>query len=235
MEDIKTIITDIQSQLKVIVAQMNAQNVQLEEMKNSLAAKDHKLEEQTKLIRDMLVKQDMVCIDTLTVQKGTISSGSSTTSKTKAKAKVAAEDTGEFSDIKFTNIREFFKSLFVHNREILKVRDNDDEFKETYGIDQNGFLTEEIIDAMYQKEKEGIEKKKTQELKDKALGNKLYADLVKEDKGIIECMKGQLFAFKETRKIINLQADNEEPDVDATEDPRDDNLVAVPPGDDDEE
>ena len=228
MEDIKTIVTDIQSQLKVVVAQLNAQNVQLEEMKNSMAAKDHKLEEQTKLIRDMLVKQDLVCVDTLTVQKG---STSTSKAKSNTKTKVTTEDDGEFSDIKLSNIREFFKSLFVHNREILKVRDQDDEFKDTYGITQNGFLTDETIDAKFEEEKEGIEKKKTQELKDKALANKLYGDLGKEDKSVIECMKGEFYAFKEKRKIINLQVDNDEPDK--CDDPRDDNIEAVPPGEDD--
>jgi hypothetical protein len=219
MSEITSIVTDIRSQLKIIVAQLNAQNVQLEEMKNSLAAKDYKLEEQTKLIRDMLVKQDMVCIDTLTGQKGTISGG---VTKTKPKVKVATtEDEGEFSDIKVVNVREFFKSMFVHNKDILMIREDDDQFKDTYGITQNGFLTNEIIDAKYESEKAGIDSKKTQELKDKALANKLYADVSKDDKSIITCMKSEFTAFKETRKIINLQIDNDEPSTIPDEDDAD--------------
>lgn len=226
MENIQTTVTDIQSQLKVIVAQLNAQNVQLEELKNSMTSKDLKLEELTKLNREMLVKQDLVCSDTMTIQKGSISSTSGGASKAKAKTKstVAKSDDGEFSHIKLTNIREFFKSLFVSNRDVFKVRDEDDEFKESHGITQNGFLTDEIINAKYEEEKEGIDKKKKQEEKDKTLANKLYGDLSKDDKNTIECMKGEFFAFKEKRKIINLQVDNEEPDDEA-----------VSPGDDDVE
>lgn len=213
MSDTQTTLLEIQSQLKLIVSQMNAQNVQLEEMKNALAAKDLKTEEQTKLIRDMLIKQDIVCIDTLTVQKGSINGG---VPKTKAKAKAAAvEDDGEFSDIKLSNVREFFKSMFVHNRKILMVREYDDEFKENYGITQNGFLTAEIIDLKYDKDKNGLEKHKTTTARNKALANKLYADLDKDDKTTIGCMKSEFHAFKEKRKIINLQIDDDEPDVDA--------------------
>ena len=106
----------------------------------------------------------------------------------------------------------FFKSLFVHNREILMIRDIDDEYKDTYGITQNGFLDAETIDKKLIEEKESIDKKKLQPDKDKCLANKLYSDLCKEDKNVIDCMKSEMYAFKEKRKIINLQVDNTEDD-----------------------
>lgn len=211
MSNTTTQLDKIHADIKALIAQNNAFNIQLEEMKNSITSKDLKLEELTKLVRDMLVKQDMVCIDTISNQKVVVKASSSSTPSTTNINKTIT--VGKLGEIPFGNVREFFKTVFPKEKNIFMVRENPNEFKSEYGIIQNGFLTEERINTILDKDKEKTAKtKKSLEELVKKEANKIYGELTKEERSIVICIKDEMYNFIEKQKQVDLSVDGVEPD-----------------------
>lgn len=212
--------SEIEKQLKTIIVQLNAMNIQVEDMKNSIMAKDHKLEELTKLVRDMCTKQDLVLITDMNEQKVKIKSSSTSKAATKSDTSTG---TGRFKNIKTTNVREFFKTLFVENRDVFMKREHDNEYKEEYGISQNGFLTQEFIDIIFEKEKKIINAKKTKEKQDNSLANKIYSALAKDDTRkddveVVRSMRTEFLNFVKKENIENLTKEDPSPSSEPVDD-----------------
>jgi hypothetical protein len=196
----------IQAQLQSIMNRLDSLNINIETIQTTLSASEKQSQELIKMVGDMTTKQDIAMSSTPINTNITTHSNSkvSTTSVVKAKQEI----TGIYADVKLGNKREFFKSLFINHRNVVMVRDDDNEFKLTMGITKNGVITNEMIENAIVEEKKTLDSRKTQALKDKALSNIIYKKISNESRDIIKVMMDQLDAFIKKQKFKNLEVDN---------------------------
>jgi hypothetical protein len=202
----KISVPENQAQLQNIMSRLDSLNIIVETIQTTLLASEKQTAELIKMVGDMTTKQDIAMSSISLNTNIPINSSAKLASTSVVKAK--KELTGEYSDIKIGNKREFFKSLFMNYRDVVMVRENDIKYKLTMGITKNGVITNEMIEDTIIEEKVALDSKKTQILKDKALGNFIYKKISEQSRDIIKVMMDQLDAFIKKQKFINLEVDN---------------------------